>query len=149
MLDGDALRRLRADEFTKHRLASVGELVARHHSVDELASDGLLDQSADRATHRTERDSQLDLPSQLGAGTIDSNAIVRGGYAYVWTSASPKSGFKVKTADPATEGTGVISSDTFSFNADQIGDYDCEAWTTDASKFELPASVTFADLPQQ
>ncbi|MEJ0001840.1 MAG: hypothetical protein WDN09_01490 [bacterium] len=49
------------------------------------------------------------------------------------------------SADAATD-TGAGASGTYSWNADQIGDYNCTAWTADAAKFALPASIKFQDM---
>ncbi len=73
---------------------------------------------------------------------IDATIIVRDGFAHTWTSMSPTMGFKSKIVeDPETGSTGTAG--TYSYNADQIGEYDCQPWTADASLFVLPAGITF------
>lgn len=77
---------------------------------------------------------------------VNSTMIVRDGYTYSWTSMMPNTGFKVKVAANATGDTSAPTSGSYSFNAEQIGDYNCEAWTADASKFTLPSGVTFQEM---
>ena len=73
---------------------------------------------------------------------VDTAFIVRDGYSYTWTSMMPTMGFKVKVAASAGD-TGAQASGSYAWNAETIGDYNCEAWTTDESKFAIPTSVTF------
>jgi hypothetical protein len=76
--------------------------------------------------------------------SIEATVIVRDGYAHSWTSMAPTMGFRSKVeTDPETGATGTTG--TYSYNTDQIGDYDCQPWTADSSKFELPAGVTFRE----
>lgn len=74
--------------------------------------------------------------------TINSSFISKDGYMYSWSSALPTMGFKMQV-NPTGTSTGADASGTYSWNANQIGDYNCVAWTLDASKFELPAGITF------
>lgn len=77
--------------------------------------------------------------------SVDSTLIVRDGYTYTWTSMAPGMGFKAK----AQEGTGETNTPTsasYSFNAEQIGDYDCQPWSADASLFALPKDVTWTEM---
>lgn len=76
---------------------------------------------------------------------IDATIIVRDGFAHTWTSMAPTMGFKSKIVeDPETGSAGTTG--TYSYNADQIGDYDCQPWTADASLFVLPSEVTFREV---
>jgi hypothetical protein len=77
---------------------------------------------------------------------IDTSLIVRDGYTYTWTSFAPTMGFKSKVTTGGMEDGSTGTSGTYSFNAEQIGDYDCQAWTADASMFVLPAGVTFREV---
>jgi hypothetical protein len=77
--------------------------------------------------------------------SIDSTMIVRDGYTYNWTSMAPNMGFKAKVAvSGGNSSTGT--SGTYSFNSEEIGDYNCETWTVDASKFVLPSGVSFKEV---
>jgi hypothetical protein len=76
-------------------------------------------------------------------GNIDSTIIVRDDYTYTWTSQSSTTGYKTKTVTEVSSGE---NSSQLSFDASQIGDYDCDAWTADASKFTVPTNITFTDL---
>ncbi len=62
-------------------------------------------------------------------------------YSYEWMEGS-KTGFKVKVS-ATTDSTGANVNGSYGWNANQIGDYNCTAWTIDESKFALPADVTF------
>ncbi len=77
---------------------------------------------------------------------VDSTLIVRDGYTYTWTSMTPNMGFKAKVVESIGGDIDAGMSGQYSFNAEQIGDYNCEAWSSDASKFALPAGVTFNEL---
>jgi hypothetical protein len=58
----------------------------------------------------------------------------------------PTTGFKAKVIENVEPNTNAGMSGTYSFNASQIGEYDCEEWAGDQSKFTLPASVTFTEI---
>lgn len=79
---------------------------------------------------------------------INTSMIVRDGFTYTWTSAMPTKGFKAKVVE-VVGGDAVVdtgTSGTYSFNATQIGDYNCADWNVDESKFALPAGVTFTEI---
>jgi len=79
---------------------------------------------------------------------IDSTMIMKDGYTYTWSSMMPSAGFKIKV-DPGantTADTGVSTSGSYSWNAEQIGDYYCKDWKVDESKFSLPANVKFTEI---
>ncbi len=79
--------------------------------------------------------------------TIDTSFIMKDGYSYTWSSMFPSMGFKIKVnTSAAGANANASASGTYSWNANQIGDYNCEAWTLDASKFALPANITFKDM---
>ncbi len=78
---------------------------------------------------------------------IKGSVIVRDGYAYTWSSMMSQ-GYKVAVKDTAgTVNTG--SAGAYSWNADQIGDYNCIEWKADASKFVVPTSITFKEIVSQ
>jgi len=77
---------------------------------------------------------------------IDSNMIVRDGYTYIWSSMMQGMGFKSKAvaSDSATNPeTGTLGS--YAWDAEQIGDYNCEAWNPDVTIFTLPEGVIFSE----
>lgn len=78
--------------------------------------------------------------------TVNTSVIVRDGFAYTWTSMAPTMGFKAKVVEDTTTNAATSISGSYSFNAEQIGDYDCKAWAFDAGKFTLPAGVTFREV---
>lgn len=79
-----------------------------------------------------------------GNGTSMQTAfIMRDGYTYTWTSAAPTAGIKIQNP-PATEGQGGNTPNGFIL--DEIGEYDCEEWKADASKFVVPKTITFTAI---
>jgi hypothetical protein len=75
--------------------------------------------------------------------SVSTTLIVKDGYTYSWTSSAPTTGLKVKLASVST-GTGTSGS--YSFNADKIGDYNCQPWTVDTTRFDLPTGVIFSEF---
>jgi hypothetical protein len=71
--------------------------------------------------------------------TMETSFISKGGYSYMWSSAM-NSGFKTKIQ------TETGASGTYSWDADQIGDYNCESWAAEESKFSVPANITFKEM---
>lgn len=77
--------------------------------------------------------------------TMTSSFVSRDGYSYTWSSMTPGMGFKIKAeAETSNESAGV--NGTYAWSADQIGDYNCESWVVDTTKFELPKDVTFQEI---
>ncbi len=77
---------------------------------------------------------------------MDSSFIMKEGYTYNWSSMIPM-GVKVKIPDTsATPNTSTNTSGTYSWNAEQIGEYNCEEWKADETKFELPSGITFTEI---
>jgi hypothetical protein len=84
--------------------------------------------------------------------TINSTFIIQEGFNYAWSSAAPKNGFKIAIPKEQLDVNGKVtvnadgSSGTYTWSATQIGDYDCQPWTVDQSKFVLPSGVTFMEV---
>ncbi len=78
--------------------------------------------------------------------SIDTSVIVRDGFAYTWTSMSP-TGYKIAVKDQAGD-TNASANGSYSWNDKMIGDYNCESWSADQSKFAVPTSVTFQEIQQ-
>lgn len=76
---------------------------------------------------------------------IDTSLIVRDDYTYTWSSMMPKTGFKMKVQAQAGN-TNAAMSGTYSWNAEQIGEYDCTEWAVDEAKFTVPSGVTFTEM---
>lgn len=76
---------------------------------------------------------------------MESYFIMKDGYMYNWSSFAPTMGIKIK----AQANGQAESKDTYSWSTEQIGDYDCEAWTVDSSKFTLPEGVVFTEVKAQ
>ena len=81
-------------------------------------------------------DFSSDIPQ---VGNIESHMIVRDGLAYTWTSMMNQ-GFKFPIAE--AEGEAEVSAEVAA-QVNQNYDFSCRAWSADASKFALPADVTF------
>lgn len=78
--------------------------------------------------------------------SITSNVIVRDGYTYSWSSMTPTTGFKAKVVADTKTNTQTGMSGSYSYNAEQIGDYSCESWTANPTIFDLPAGVIFKEI---
>jgi len=72
--------------------------------------------------------------------TVETNMIMRDGFSYTWTNLGKNTGIKTKVDAPATGGT---APSTMTWTGAQIGDYNCEPWTADDTKFEIPTTITF------
>ncbi len=77
---------------------------------------------------------------------VESTFIMKDGFSYTWSSMMPSMGYKVKIEENKTSNTDTKTSGTYTFDATQIGDYDCKEWIVDQSKFTPPSSVKFMDL---
>ncbi len=83
---------------------------------------------------------------QVQGMNVDSNMVVRDGYTYSWSSMMP-TGYKSKIVAPEeTTNPDTGTSGTYSWNAEQIGDYNCESWSPDEAIFALPAGMTFTEM---
>ncbi len=86
-----------------------------------------------------------DFNSSTKVGTnmkIESHMISDGEYLYNWSSSVPM-GFKVAIAK-TENATSTPGSSGLDYN--QKLDYDCKAWTVDASKFVIPAEIKFTTI---
>lgn len=79
--------------------------------------------------------------------SIDSNFSVLDGYTYAWASMSTM-GFKMKNKTDMMSGSVNTPVGTYSWDAKQIGDYDCSPWTSDAATFAIPANIKFTEMAQ-
>lgn len=77
---------------------------------------------------------------------IDTTFILRDGFTYTWTSMAPTMGFKMKVVENVEGDKNAASSGTYSFDAKQIGEYDCQPSPVDSSKFTLPSNIKFTDF---
>lgn len=79
---------------------------------------------------------------------IKSSFIIKDGYQYFWSDAAPM-GMKMAVQPGATGSASAQAQGTYSWSADQIGEYDCQPWVTKENheaRFALPSGVTFTDL---
>jgi hypothetical protein len=87
-----------------------------------------------------------DFKTNVSGMSIDSSFVMRDGYNYSWTSAAPTMGFKVKVSASQEGNVETKTSGTYSWNAEQVGEYSCEPWTLDETKFTLPKTITFTSV---
>jgi hypothetical protein len=81
--------------------------------------------------------------------TMKTWFIMRDGYSYMWGDMMQGSGFKVKIPQvDTTTNTNANTSGTYSWNAEQIGDYNCEEWKVTEATFKVPTNITFKDLSE-
>lgn len=78
--------------------------------------------------------------------TVKTSFIMRDGYSYTWGDMMAGNGFKIKIAQDVTADQSTETSGTYSWNAEQVGDYNCEPWTVNDAVFALPSGITFTDL---
>lgn len=89
-----------------------------------------------------------DFTTKTASLDVTGSTIVRDGFSYTWSSMMPE-GVKIPVESRnSTLGGGFVqtSGGTYSWNADQIGDYECKPWTPDQSVFVVPTNVTFREL---
>lgn len=91
-----------------------------------------------------------EMKADIGNGKlIDITFIMRDGTTYLWNSMTPGMGFKVKNDTHVQVGStsaqlsGNIQASSPNAYLENIGDYTCEAWAGDASKFTVPTNITF------
>jgi hypothetical protein len=76
---------------------------------------------------------------------VETTFVTKDGYNYSWSSMMPKTVYKMKMM-PMMGDMKAPSAGSYSFNAEQIGDYDCMPWSLDDSKFALPAGATTVEM---
>ena len=124
---------------------SVNELIARggdyectfSHSTDAAYSTGTVFVSGKKM--RGDFNSTTKLAANI---KMESHMISDGEFLYNWSSAMP-TGFKMAIAE-SSNATSTAGSQALDYN--QKLDYDCKAWTADASKFVIPAEIKFTTL---
>lgn len=90
-----------------------------------------------------------DFNANYAGQKMDIMFIMRDGYTYTWNSMMPTMGYKIKNdttvamGDTKASASGQISVSTPNEYLNQIGDYNCEKWSVDASVFSVPGNVTF------
>jgi len=77
---------------------------------------------------------------------VDSEFISTGGYMYTWSNMMPGKGFKAKVSATAGGDASTGTSGQYSWNAEQIGDYDCQPWSVDSAKFAMPSGIVFTEI---
>ena len=76
---------------------------------------------------------------------VEGNFLVRDGYSYFWSSVSLMG---MKTPITEEESQSQAMSETFAWNPEQVGDYNCEVWVASQATFNLPSGVEFVDFSQ-
>ncbi|MFH1583460.1 MAG: hypothetical protein ABIB72_04080 [Candidatus Falkowbacteria bacterium] len=71
-----------------------------------------------------------------------------GSYAYSWSDASGKTGFKIsmKEESPSAENTGAKAQKDAEL--DRKMNFDCRDWSVDDSKFTLPPGIEFTNFSE-
>lgn len=83
-----------------------------------------------------------DFTTYVAGKTTESHMIVKNNMSYMWTSASSQ-GFKMSFDAVATQSD---ANPEPSLDPNANVEYACSAWSTDASLFTEPASITFRDM---
>ncbi|HRH24595.1 MAG TPA: hypothetical protein PK109_03340 [Candidatus Paceibacterota bacterium] len=78
-------------------------------------------------------------PAAMNGATISAHMIKSGDYMYSWSDMIPQ-GVKVKIT--AAESAGAQAG----YDANSQVQYSCSPWIPDASKFEVPSTVTFMEF---
>ena len=84
-----------------------------------------------------------DFESKTQGITAESHMIAKDGYTYTWSPLTP-TGFKAKIVDTGSTNDSAAAQGSYT-DANQSYTYQCEAWSSDASYFDLPA-ITFIDI---
>ncbi len=82
--------------------------------------------------------------TKVASVTIQTSMIVRDGFVYTWTNVSPI-GFKSKVLEGEKTNIDQDQSGTYTWNAEQIGEYDCQPWLPQDSQFEIP-NIVFQEV---
>lgn len=83
-----------------------------------------------------------DFTTTSQGNTVTAHMIVDSGYSYVWTGMT-KMGFKIALVEAQKESTAASNQGV---GLNETVSYSCKDWTVDASKFTLPADITFSTL---
>lgn len=84
--------------------------------------------------------------SSVGGMNIETIFVVRDGYSYTWSSALPNVGYKVAVLDSTTPNSTATGVASYSFNAEQIGEYECKDWAPNETFFALPSGIKFTEI---
>jgi hypothetical protein len=76
---------------------------------------------------------------------VEGNFLMHNGYSYFWSSAS-LTGIKAAITENENQPQGM--SEAYPWNPEQVGDYDCAAWSADAATFAVPVGIQFMDMAQ-
>ncbi|MFZ2522405.1 MAG: hypothetical protein WAX44_00510 [Minisyncoccia bacterium] len=85
-----------------------------------------------------------DYETSIQGTTMQMTMVVKDGYSYTWNSMMPGSGFKSKITEGSNSTKQTPSN--YSFDANQIGEYDCQSWTPESSKFSVPTNIKFQSV---
>lgn len=86
---------------------------------------------------------RAEFSTSLAGQTINTTMIARDGYTYTWTSMSQGKGYKAKITQGSSTNT---TKATYTWNGSQVGEYSCDPWKFDKTKFDLPKGVTFTEM---
>lgn len=86
---------------------------------------------------------RTDFATQQGGQPVVGHTIIDGESSYMWIDGM-KDGFKVSVAAGAQQSAATGGAQGIDMDAKV--EYRCEPWALDASKFKLPANVTFREM---
>lgn len=86
---------------------------------------------------------RADFSTSVEGQSVASSMIRSGDYIYTWSDMAPQ-GFKMKI-DTAAQGSTAAPTGNFDLNA--AVNYNCAPWVSNATQFEVPATVTFMEAP--
>jgi len=84
-----------------------------------------------------------DFNTSIQGMNLDNSFLLKDNYTYTWSSAMGGQGFQTKVTELQQTGEAPKASGQYSFNSEQIGDYECKNWNADNSKFALPVGIKF------
>jgi hypothetical protein len=86
-----------------------------------------------------------DFTTQANGQTVGSHVISDGQTVYVWTDGQTQ-GMKMSLASIESMTPDTTNKNSVDF--DKKVDYDCDSWSVDFSKFELPSGVEFQSMDE-
>ncbi len=122
---------------------SLQDLMARGGNYKCTFDSSTADAQSSGTVYQAPGKTRGDFVSKAQGVTVMSHMISMDGYVYTWTDISPV-GYKTKVT-PTSASAPAYGSESAQGGANQAYNYDCVAWSPDASVFTLP-NITFTDL---
>lgn len=128
---------------------AFSELVLQGGSYKCDVKQSMSDMNNDGTVYMSGGNIRGDYTTVAEGRTMKTSFLVANGYTYTWSDMMPNMGWKMKVAATPAGDTGADTSGTYSWNASQIGDYNCEPWGADPSTFTVPSNITFQEMKSQ